>query len=308
MLRAGADALASLYPSALGCAFASFADGSEGGAIAALACYGARADKHALTRALPSAVGAHAASSVARSLATGRAVDSRSLEAGVGACSDWAAARDGGMRTLAAITVPLTAGRVTLGFAQAHFSAMVERDEWEVRVTALRDLADAVGSAVFVRRALAVARDSHLSLGGMRTRPAGGPPRGGAPPPGGGPAPEARLSPEDAARLAALDDSALEDRAVLGTWALDAWALGDAELARLTAAMLHALNLFRTLRISPTRFDAFVAEAASHYADNPFHCWRHGARAADGAGWRGDGARGCRGLSTRLPPPPQRSR
>ena len=301
MLRAGCDALAGLFPSALACALASFADGSEGAAMAALACYGARSDKAALARALPASVGTHPTSSVGRALAAAAAVDSRSLDGGIDSCSDWAAARDGGLRTAAAVTVPLAAGRVTIGFAQLHFAGAGERVEWGARLAAVRELADAVGAAVFVRRALAVARDAHLPLGGKRTRGASADRSGALPPPGSAPqlppAPDGgAFSAEDAARLGALDEAALEDRAVLGTWALDAWALEDADLERLLCAMMHALNLFRSLRISPKRFEAFVAETATHYTarrrrvnarapsppsthapaqDNPFHCWRH---------------------------------
>ena len=91
---------------------------------------------------------------------------------------------------------------------------------------------------------------------------------------GGAPYP---ASEADAKALAELDERAAADKQVLLSWALDAWTLEDAEVSRLFSSMLHALNLLRRFRISPTAFEAFMSDVACRYNSNP--CVSRSARA-----------------------------
>ena len=138
-----------------------------------------------------------------------------------------------------------------------------------LNLAALRELSDAIGGAIFVRRAFAINRDAFAS--GMRAA--------GVPTPGAV-APEARQAPADAdapwptndadvKALTELDARSADDKAVLLSWALDAWTLVDAEVQRLFSAMMHSLGLFRRFRISPVDFAAFISDVATHYNANP---------------------------------------
>jgi hypothetical protein len=133
-------------------------------------------------------------------------------------------------------------------------------------------LAAAPAGAIFVRRAFAINRDAFQS--GMRA--AGVPTVGalgldtrqasGAADAGGVPYP---ASEADAKALAELDERAAADKQALLSWSLDAWTLEDAEVARLFSSMMHALNLLRRFRISPTAFEAFMTDVACRYNSNP---------------------------------------
>jgi hypothetical protein len=225
-------------------------------------------------------------------------LDSRTFRGGVGGCTDWAAASDAGLPTARAITVPLTAGALVVGFVQLHFGLYSVHSSRPVDGTLAR-LCDTIGGAIFVRRAFAVNRDA-----AVRTVDAALPPRRvpslsrmstirvssfrknsldvdspliGAnddiDPAGDAPAYPANA--EDAAMLAELDASAEADRATLLNWALDPAVLSDSELQRLTAAMFHALGLLRAFSLSPVDLSNFIADVAAHMNDVPFHHFRH---------------------------------
>ena len=131
----------------------------------------------------------------------------------------------------------------------------------------VRELCDAVGGAIFVRRAFAINRDAFASgmrAAGVPTTPAALEPHQLQP---NAPYP---ASDGDAKALAELDERAAADKATLHNWALDSWELEDAEVQRLCVAMLHSHGLLRRFRISPSALASFVADVATHYNDNPF--------------------------------------
>ena len=138
----------------------------------------------------------------------------------------------------------------------------------------VREVCDAVGGAIFVRRAFAINRDAFAS--GMRA--AGVVPS----------TPTAQELPlvqpdtlypaneADAKALAELDERAAADKAVLDSWALDPWTLEVEEVERLCCALLHSYGLLRRFRISPAALKGFVADVSSHYNDNSFRaCTLH---------------------------------
>ena len=300
ILSAGASALATLFPEAMGVAVGVFAQGAACDVLTALEV-SARDDptKAAITASLPSDCGAlpaagQLATSVCRacrraSTAAGVAIlDSRACDHGLAECADWVAALKTSLPVDRALTVPLTAGPVTVGFAQLYFPALdasllgAASDSQQL-AGRLKEAADVVGGAVFVRRAFAINRDvvrsglvAPSSSGMRRTLSVSTRLGSGAPSPYGDagtplyPATEA-----DAAALAILDARISADCATLDSWALDAWALPEEEVQRLFSAMLHCLGLFRRFCISPTSFAAFVSDVATHYSDNPFHCFKH---------------------------------
>ena len=131
----------------------------------------------------------------------------------------------------------------------------------------VREVCDAVGGAIFVRRAFAINRDAFAS--GMRA--AGVPSTPTAqelnsdqqdkPYPANEP---------DAKALAELDERAAADKAVLDSWSLDPWTMEVEEVQRLCCAMLHAHGLLRRFRISPSALKTFVSDVSLHYNDNAF--------------------------------------
>jgi hypothetical protein len=305
ILAAAATAASQLFPDALGAALGAFAEGSACNVIAVLeVSASSSARRAALAAALPLDVSAAAASSVAAVCveAPDRAalLDSRELAGGVDACSDWAAACAAGLPTARAVTVPLTAGPVIIGFAQLHFGLYADA---AVNVPALLSLCDITGGAIFVRRAFALQGDGgsgRAGAGAAAVSPCAAvfecAARSGSD--------AYPASAEDAGALEVLDACASADRHLLRSWSLDAWALPDDELQRLLVAQFHSLGLLRRFRISPTAFAGFVADVAEHYngacrmhraaprafgfssrfpcvplhhpaADNPFHNVRH---------------------------------
>jgi hypothetical protein len=123
ILRAGCDALLSLFPAVTACALGAFAEGSGCDVVSTLQCRAdEEASREALAASLPADVGALgdviAVSSVAwacqESFGRLAALDSRTLPGGVDACVDWAAAIRAGLPSVRAITTPLSAGHVTM--------------------------------------------------------------------------------------------------------------------------------------------------------------------------------------------------
>ena len=191
-------------------------------------------------------------------------VDSSTMSGGVSACADWATARAAGLQTSQALTAPLNASHVIVGFVQIHFG--IFSGHASVDLATVREVADIVGGALFVRRSLAINPDeaappSKRRSGGLlsaeESAPSTFPPR---------PSEDAA----DSVALAALSARSAADAATLRSWALDAWSLSDAELQRLVAAMVHQLGLFGRFRIAPAAFADFVAEVAASYNANPF--------------------------------------
>ena len=318
ILRAGADALKALFPTALAAAVGAFAPGAPADAVAALELSAAdAASEAALRSALPSDIGrapapGARASSVARvchpSLPRVALLDSAHLpedeaaedetgRLGVGACPDWAAASQAGLDCGRALTAQLGAGPVVVGFVQLHLPpgrAAFSR-------AALRELCDAVGGALFVRRAFAVGsglaerrsseRMPHQTSGGGYTQPAGA--DGSADHAAASAAASAAgLAPKiqhtvsgrlmacrdtgDEEALAALDATLAGDAALLRSWSLDAWALPDDEIQRLMVSMLHAAGLLRRFRIPAAAAHAFAAGVAAAMPEsNSFHNVRH---------------------------------
>ncbi len=146
ILRAGCDAVSTLFPGAAACAFGSFADS---GAVSTLECNGA---SEVACQALEASLLAHAcddASSIARGCRQARdavsgVVDSRDL-GGVHACPDWAAASDAGLASAQALTKPLRAGHLLIGFLQLHFGAdgRGRTAKWK-KLSMLRELSETV--------------------------------------------------------------------------------------------------------------------------------------------------------------------
>lgn len=308
ILEAASEALKTLFPDAAAVAAATFAEGSGCALLASLEIAApTRSARQALLAALPLAVGASSRSSVSRVCAGQPGsrpplLDSRAFRGGVGGCVDWAAASDAGLPTARAITVPLTAGALVVGFVQLHFGLYSVHSSRPVDGTLAR-LCDSIGGAIFVRRAFAVNRDAAVrtvdaaptprrvpslsrmstirmssfrknSLEGIDRNEIGAYDSSGCAP-GEGDAPAYPANAEDAAMLAVLDASAEADRATLLNWALDPAVLSDSELQRLTAAMFHALGLMRAFSLSPVDLSNFIADVAAHMNDVPFHHFRH---------------------------------
>ena len=280
-LAAGCAALTAILPGASAVAVGAFAQGTSG----VMSCVELTANdalaRTALAAALPADVGGTAGTSVHRachSAARGAAsavLDSREYDSGLAECADWASAAAGGLEASRALTVPLTAGPVVVGFATVYLSLFHADDGSAGALHAvLREAAGVLGGALFVRRAFAINRD-----GDVRPAPAAGMRRRGskldlssAADDG---APTYPSSDADVAALALLDARRAADCALLDSWSLDATALPEDELPRLLAAMLHSLGLFRRFQLSPTAFADFVADTATHYSANPFHHFTH---------------------------------
>jgi hypothetical protein len=228
---------------------------------------------------------------------TAPCLDSRACKGGLDACADWRAAAQAGLATSRTLTLPLSAGPVTVGFLTLHFglfAAAADGDAGDMNGAgaaarvALLELCDAVAAAVFVRRALAVSRDafsagmhaagvplearmlrvpsltqlrrssSWCSLAASESR-----------------ASSSGTLAEDAAALAALDATADADAAALSSWSLDPWTLSDEEAQRLLLAMLHQQGLLRAFGLSPVAAAVFIADVAAHYTEsNPFRASR----------------------------------
>jgi hypothetical protein len=323
-LRAGCDACLALFPGAVACAFGAFAEGTSCDVVATLEC-GAHdaASRAALAAALPAHVGADRMSSVARACGATAGdgcalLDSRELPLGLGACADWqrVITAAGGMQSSAAITAPVCAGPVLVGFLTVHFGLF---DSSAPGSGDIRELCDAIGGAVFVRRAFSTnqeafnaglyaagvpdsgddggAAPARYRAPGRNTSPSGRRSSlfsdGGARTPNG-----SRLLPrgflfrnssssmpqedvEHVAALAALDASAAADWVLLLDWGLDAEALPLAEACRLLSAMMHSLGLLQRFHISAPAFEAFIQDVERHYhAENPFHHFGHAFKVA----------------------------
>jgi hypothetical protein len=313
-LRAGCDAVLALFPAARACALGTFAAGAGSDLLTVVQCAAPQdeAARLALDAALPAHVGASAnddnrvdvgQSSIWRVCNTAAGdgkslLDSAACAGGLAACADWRAAAQAGLASSRALTLPLSAGPVMVGFLTLHLGLFAPAGgESGVAIitpavlTALKELCDAVAGAVFVRRAFAVNREAFA--GAMRAAgvpdadvAASQPPRRTASPTRMSRALSrtsstasmfvAPFSENDAAALAALDESRDADAAALADWGLDAWALPHAAVCHLFTAMMHDLELLRAFSIPPTAFEGFMREVSCHYNDdNAFHNFRH---------------------------------
>jgi hypothetical protein len=316
----GADGDASLAP-LVPCfsvfALGTFAEGAAGDALAALRVACAHVEhRAALTAALQSVCGGAAAAAAPApdtaaaavrpltsiALACGArpgAVDSRDAAAAP-PFADWEAASIAGLpRSRVAVTAPLTAGPVVVGFVQVHrIGAATAADASAVSRAAdaatVREFADAVGGAIFVRRAFALNRCGSSSA--LPLTPPAFPVRERSPthsarrasleqrrrvsfedddPFGGGGGGarglSARVHPAaSVAEEAPAEEEDEEDRARLLDWALDPWALSDDDVRRLCVTLLRSLGLLARFGIAAAAAEAFVAAVAARYNDSAF--------------------------------------
>jgi hypothetical protein len=149
---------------------------------------------------------------------------------------------------------------------------------------ALRELADALGGSLFVRRAFALNRGAPSRMPAAPGRRSSvtsiDDNRRNSDSASRMPRPVsvsfmAASEEEDVAAWQQLAERAAADRDMLLDWALDPWALPDDEVQRLVVAMLDSLGLLRRFRMSPTAVARLVADMEKHYNANPFHCFRH---------------------------------
>jgi hypothetical protein len=282
ILRAGCDAAMALFPGSVACALGVFAEGAACSIISWLECGGDEAARRALSTSLTADVGSSTPeggaglSSIARVCSPHEGaercalLDSRDLHNGFAACADWTAATQMGLKSAHAVTTKLVAGHVTLGFVQVHFGLFNLRRPKLGEAVVLNALADAVGGALFVRRALAINREaaplataqpaSHISVEPKKHHSFRGLSKVVL-----DATAEAEAALDDDFMLHALDESAAQDNATLLTWGLDAWAMSEVELQRLCMAQLHSLGLLRRFQIKPTAFAAFMADVNAHY-------------------------------------------
>lgn len=101
--------------------------------------------------------------------------DSRDFSKGIRAFADWEAAVAGGLPCVKAVTVPLTAGPVVLGFVciwLEAFGSKADRDG----LASLREISDNIGGAIFVRRAFALNQGSTRAPEAVARAPSDAPP------------------------------------------------------------------------------------------------------------------------------------
>lgn len=97
----------------------------------------------------------HACDNVASADGDGRATDSREFNDGINRFSDWAEARRLGLEFQRAVTAAISAEDVVLGFVSVHLPTRKRgKGEHPEAVRILMEIAQIVGSALFVRRAL----------------------------------------------------------------------------------------------------------------------------------------------------------
>lgn len=289
VIGVAADALRQLFPSACGVALASFAEGSGTDCVAICSVSGADAQAaRALADSLPTDVAADRRNRedgrqtsvwFVCNRATRKRVpmaDSRDFRRGVSAFPDWAAAVSGGLRSSKAVTVPLSAGPVVVGFLVLHFT-LFKSKEARSALACLREFCDSVGGAIFVRRAFAINRDapadfvastadpvaSVLGFVGTAASDAAAARTGSR---------ESRHSTtviaetaEDRKLLEALDGECEGARRRLLDWDLDAWGMNDEQVKGLMLQFFHTLGLLRAFGIPPHRLRAFIDAVSSHY-------------------------------------------
>jgi hypothetical protein len=209
-------------------------------------------------------------------------LDSRDAPAGLRAFSDWAAAAEAGLRTRVAVTLPLCAGPVVVGFLQLHRPGAPGGLEARVRDHGvLRELADALGGALFVRRAFALNRGGVSRLPAARRTSvfsADDSRRSNESDGRGSVATMTRVvsysrmaaSDTDDVAWENLQESAAADREILLDWTLDPWQLADDEVQRLIVSMLDSVGLLRRFNMSPGAVARFVADVALRYNSCPF--------------------------------------
>jgi len=280
ILVAGADAIAALCPDGaiVGAVLGAFTRGKCAVAVREVSCLELRCSHAAAEAALLASMEASAAlphlhdTSIA--LACGpdsTPIDSAQLQDGLrsAACADWRAAADAGLRGIAprAITTPLPAGSsLAVGFSTLYLSAAAcslpdSQPHWRA---VLLDACEAIGEAIYVRRALAVSTAAATACAadaGLQPQPW-------------------RADADATLRgLSALDDSAAADGEMLSAWTFDPFAVAESEMPRLFVAMLHGQGLLRAFRIEPEAALAFANAVALHMtsfpARQPYHNTRH---------------------------------
>lgn len=309
VLRAAVSALQRIYPGAVAGALGVFGEGNGTEALGSCHVFAnSEPASKALLASLPASVGGEAAASsvrfVCRDGAIAAAADSRDFPRGLAEFDDWRAAAQAGLRSSVAISAAVAAGPQVVGFVQLHLTRGILTEHTpRAGGPAMAELCSAVGEAVFVRRAFALARgaDADAALGGRfpRGRSLGAPggafahesarrrfspsavstdsERSGASGSvrpsdrgGGGDSQAERhgpgeLTPADLDALNALDAEAADATAALLDWDLDCWELSDARCKRLISHMFHSLGLLRRFSISPQTIGAFLDDVSVHY-------------------------------------------
>ena len=198
ILRCGADTCAALFPGACALALGCFAEGTGTQAVAMLEVASRTLDgERALRCALPINVGAPTITSdmhtdgspaasapgtgghVANNTSVARVcgptdgerplfLDSAAFDHQLAECDDWMLALEGGVESCRAVTAPLQAGAVVVGFLTLHFDNCISTAEEspfdlhrrpEMFASVLRSVSDLIAGAIFVRRAFAIAPD-----------------------------------------------------------------------------------------------------------------------------------------------------
>ena len=158
ILAAGGDALAALAPNAAAAAVGTFADGCAAAAptprIAALevlCVLGDAPSRRALASSLPPLPGADTSLAALRAPHAARVplLDSDEQGEGVHAFADWAHAVASGLPSHRIVTASLSAGPMIVGWLVLHADVFTPA----LPLAAIRELCDALGGAIFVRRA-----------------------------------------------------------------------------------------------------------------------------------------------------------
>ena len=192
ILRCGADTCAALFPGACALALGCFAEGTGTQAVAMLEVASRTLDgERALRCALPINVGAPtitgdmhtdgspATGHVPNNTSVARVcgptdverplfLDSAAYDNQLAECDDWMLALEGGLESCRAVTAPLQAGAVVVGFLTLHFDDCISTAEEspfdlhrrpDMFASVLRSVSDLIAGAIFVRRAFAIAPD-----------------------------------------------------------------------------------------------------------------------------------------------------
>ena len=187
ILRCGADTCAALFPAACALGLGCFTEGTGTQAVAMLEVASRTLDgERALRSALPVNVGApfiggaqdssddHTPNNTSIARVCGATnverpflLDSAAFPDELAECDDWMLALDGGLESCRAVTAPLQAGAVVVGFLTLHFDDCRTCSETPYYLdkrpvmfaSAMRSVCDLIAGAIFVRRAFAIAPD-----------------------------------------------------------------------------------------------------------------------------------------------------
>lgn len=180
VVRAAVAALQQLFPDAVAGALGVFGEGNGTEVLESCHVFAqTEAGRKALLHSLPGSVGGTLASSSIRFVcgdsALSGAADSRDFARGLSQFDDWRAAAQGGLRSAVAISAAVAAGPQVVGFVQMHLGRSIYgHGAPRGGGAALGELCAAVGEAVFVRRAFAIARGTDTDGGPDGTGRAGG--------------------------------------------------------------------------------------------------------------------------------------